>query len=376
MTLARLRTRVSPRRASRRLRPALLPIVQTAAAAVAAYYVALALPLSDRQPVFASIAAVICLGATYSRRGRRSVELIGGVVLGLTIADLLLAVIGTGPLQIGLMVVLAMGTAVILGGGELFVSEAAISALLLASLHSTGASFSPDRLIEGLTGGAVALVVGSFVLPPDPALIVARAAQRVFGNLGWTLEELAGALADGDQTRAAAVLQTARATDAHVAGLQDTVLTARETARLAPPRRSARDVVERYARTVPHVDHAVRNARVLARHGLRYSRTNLPAPEGLVDSVRDLAQAVWALAAAYEDPERGIEARGLALQAAGRAREAFEGEPDLGLTEIVGQIRSTAVDVARAAELATGAAEPVYEVPTEEMLAVPNAPAA
>ncbi|MEA2252926.1 MAG: hypothetical protein QOG70_3168, partial [Solirubrobacteraceae bacterium] len=70
------------------------------------------------------------------------------------------------------------------------------------------------------------------------------------------------------------------------------------------------------------------------------------------------------------------EARGRALQAAARAREAIEGEPDLGLTEIVGQNRSTAVDVARAAELATGAAEPVYEVPTEEMLAVPNAPAA
>jgi uncharacterized membrane protein YgaE (UPF0421/DUF939 family) len=376
MTIARLRARLSPRRASRRLRPALLPIVQTAAAAVAAYYIALALPLSDRQPVFASIAAVICLGASYSRRGRRSVELIGGVVLGLTIADLLLAVIGTGPLQIGLMVVLAMGTAVILGGGELFVSEAAISALLLASLHSTGASFSPDRLIEGLTGGAVALVVGSFVLPPDPALIVARAAQRVFGNLGWTLEELAGALAEGDQGRAAAVLETARETDAHVAGLQETVLTARETARMAPPRRSARDTVERYARTVSHLDHAVRNARVLARHGLRYSRTNLPAPEGLVASVRELAQAVWSLAAAYDDPARGVEARGLALEAASRAREAFEREPDLGLTELVAQVRSTAVDIARAAELATGAAEPVYDVPTEEMLAVSIAPAA
>ena len=57
-----------------------LPVVlQTAAAAVAAWYLALLLLPSPR-PAFASIAAVICLGATYGQRRREAAELVGGVV--------------------------------------------------------------------------------------------------------------------------------------------------------------------------------------------------------------------------------------------------------------------------------------------------------
>ena len=48
------------------------------------------------------------------------------------------------------MILLAMGVATVLGGGELFVNEAAISALLLASLERTSTSFSPDRIVEAL----------------------------------------------------------------------------------------------------------------------------------------------------------------------------------------------------------------------------------
>ena len=166
MTLRRLRSALAW--AAGRLRPRLLPILQTAAAAVAAYYLAQLLPLKDNRPVFASIAAVISLGASYQQRGRRAAELIAGVVLGLTVADLIIHAIGNGPLQIGLMIVLAMSAAVILGGGELLVSEAAVSALLLASIEPTNSGYSPDRFLEALTGGAVALAVGVALLPAGP----------------------------------------------------------------------------------------------------------------------------------------------------------------------------------------------------------------
>jgi len=88
--------------AAQRLRPRLLPIAHTAAAAVLAWYVALAI-VPDPRPSFASIAAVISVGATYGHRGRRAAELIGGVVLGLSVADLVVRLIGVGPLQMGLM---------------------------------------------------------------------------------------------------------------------------------------------------------------------------------------------------------------------------------------------------------------------------------
>jgi len=63
-----LSARLAPTDAARRLRPRLLPIAQTALAAVVAYYIAQLVPLDDPRPTFASIAAVICLSATYRSR--------------------------------------------------------------------------------------------------------------------------------------------------------------------------------------------------------------------------------------------------------------------------------------------------------------------
>jgi uncharacterized membrane protein YgaE (UPF0421/DUF939 family) len=366
------RLRSAPRWAADRLRPRLLPILQTAAAAVAAYYLATLLPIDDQRPVFASIAAVICLGVSYHQRGRRAAELIAGVVLGLTVADLILNAIGNGPLQIGLMIVLAMSAAVLLGGGELLISEAAVSALLLASIEPSNAGYSPDRFLEALTGGAVALAVGSLFFPPDPALIVGRAAQSVFRDLGETLEAVATALAEGDPERAEAALARARATDADLSAFEEAMSTGREMLRFGPPRRGARGLLDRYSRTAPHVDFAVRNTRVLARHALRYTRARLAAPDRLVDAVRELAHAVWSLAAAHDDPRTAAEARDGARSAAAHAREAFEQEPDLALTEIISQVRSAAVDVMRAAEVIAGVPHPADELPTEEMLASPR----
>src|SRR4029078_5053345 len=151
---------------------------------------------------FASIAAFIWVGATYGQRGARAAELIGGVVVGLSVADLIVRAIGFGPLQMGLMVVLAMSTAVVLGGGALLVTEAAVSALLLLAAMdpatvTVGPGLSPIRFAEARMGGGVALAVTSLFFPPDPALIVGRAVQAVFAELGRSLERIAGALRTG-----------------------------------------------------------------------------------------------------------------------------------------------------------------------------------
>src|ERR1700761_8598883 len=109
--------------ARRRLSPRLLAIVQTAAAATIAWYLA-TLVTSDRHPIFASIAAIVAIGASHGAHRQRALQLVGGVVVGLSVADLIIHLIGTGAPQIGIMVVLAMGTAVVLGGSEMVISEA------------------------------------------------------------------------------------------------------------------------------------------------------------------------------------------------------------------------------------------------------------
>src|SRR5215216_2255576 len=116
-----------------RLRGRMLPVVQNAIAAVTAWLLAVAL-LPDPRPAFAAIAAVIAVGVTHGERAGRALQLVGGVVLGITVASLLISLIGTGAWQIGILVVLAMATAMALGGGELLVTEAAVSAILLVAL--------------------------------------------------------------------------------------------------------------------------------------------------------------------------------------------------------------------------------------------------
>src|SRR5205085_8136490 len=151
--------------------------------------------------------------------------------------------------------------------------------------------------------------------------------------------------------------------------LEETLKAAVETARMSPMRRTARMQVQRYARALPQIDLMVRAQRDLARHGLRYCRSRLPAPELLHTAVRELSTAVWALAAAFDEQERAGEVRDRAVAAAAQARAAFEAEPDLVLTEIVGGVRTLAADVIRAAELASGTDGALEGSPTEELLA-------
>jgi uncharacterized membrane protein YgaE (UPF0421/DUF939 family) len=351
-----------------RLRIRAWPILQTAAAAVVSWYLAKLL-LPEEQPVFASIAAVVALGATYGQRSERAIELIGGVVIGIGVADLLVRVIGSGPAQIGLMVLLAMSAAVLLGGGPLLVTEAAVSAILLVVLEPTTTGLAPSRLIEAVVGGGVALGVSALAFPPDPVLPVSRSAQRIFGALGRTLEELATALADRDAARASAALEAAREIDDGVRALDEALALGQETARFSLARRSSRDDLERYSRSARHIDYAVRNTRVLARHVLRFLRSGSEAPPELADAVRDLGLAVWALAAELDDPARGSgRVRVHASRAAAGAIRSFESERDLGLAEIAAQVRSTAIDLTRAAEAGATSYGPAAETPTDELL--------
>jgi hypothetical protein len=149
-----------------------------------------------------------------------------------------------------------------------------------------------------------------------------------------------------------------------------------ETARFSPGRRSSRGELDRYARAARHIDFAVRNTRVLARHAVRYVRGGGSAPAALQEAIHDLGLAVWALAAELDHPTGNTDVRTLAARAASRATELFGENPELGLGEIVAQVRSTAIDLVRAAEAAAATGDQSGETPTEELLIQPPQAAA
>jgi hypothetical protein len=331
-----------------RLRSVWWQIVQTAVAAIVAWFLAV-LILGHERPAFAPIAAVISLGLAVGERSKRVVELTLGVALGVAIGDLLVSVIGVGAVQGGILVALAMAAAVLFGRGDLGVNEAAISAMILMiTFQPLVTGFPLDRVFEALIGGGTALVVNA-LLPINPERMVSTAAHPVFDESVAVLQETAAALDDGDFERVQNALMKARAIDARVSSFKEALSAGRETARAAPTRRRALVHLELYAAAADQIDLIVRYMRILARSALGVVRTGDPAPEPLAAALRELARAVEALAAYLETSEGPEEARWLALNAAGDAaallREREDLTKDMAISAFVDDVFSATYDL-------------------------------
>jgi hypothetical protein len=70
-------------------------------------------------------------------------------------------------------------------------------------------------------------------------------------------------------------------------------------------------------------------------------------PPEIADALRSLAEAVRALRSALDDPGRAAAVREPAVRAAGEATLVLERTGNLSVSVIVGQVRSTAVDLLR-----------------------------
>ena len=196
----------------------------------------------------------------------------------------------------------------------------------------------------------------ALLFSPDPNLPVSRAAQAVFGRLGRALEGTASALDDGDAAHAEQALEQARSIEGLLRELDAELATSRETVRTAPTRFGDREPIDRYDRTLEQIDLAVRNTRVLARHSLRAIRAG-ETPVELRDAVSDLAGSVWALAAAYDEPRARRRGARAGLRRRRRGDRAGRWAPGSPYAEVAAPVRSTAVDLMRAAELVAGAPE-------------------
>ena len=335
-------------RAFARLRVAFWPVVQTAVAATLAWYVA-TLVLGHERPFVAAIAAVISIGAVAGQTLRRAAEWIFGITVGLAVADLIMLAIGTGPVQTGVIVGLAMSAALLMRGSVGMVTEAGVSAVLVANLDPTTYGVSPDRFLEALVGGGVALAI-SAVFPSNPIARTRLATRSVLEDLATALRDAAAALIGGDLELAERALSEARRIDARVARLQEELDGGYQIARLSPPRRRHLGYLAYYATAADQLDLAVRDTRVLARAAVTLVREKGGAPGPLAEAILGLALAVEALAGYPEHSDRSIDdTRGFALGAAGEATSVLLSSNDLETSALVSQVRSTAIDLLRVA---------------------------
>lgn len=339
--------RVSSRGALVRLRENLWPVVQTAGAAALAWLLANNV-LGHANPVFAPVAAIVSLSATRGQRGRRAIELILGVAVGITAGDLLTGVIGVGVWQLGVIVALAMAAAISLGAGVLLLSEAGVSATLVATVQSTTHGFPPARLLDVLIGGTVALVFSQLLFPVHPVKLVRTAAEAMVCELADTLREIAQVIREHDTDGAQATLERARRISLAWARFEQALDTGGEAARFAPVRRGQRGPLGVY-RDIGHpLDLIAGDVGVLARAAVRALRFDDPIPPQLPAALANLAQATDALAARIGAVEEDPEISSPALQAVAAATELTPGAESTSVSLLVAYTQLTAADLLRA----------------------------
>ena len=350
------RSRQNARTRFDRVRIAFPLIAQSASAAAIAWYLAqhLGQAVSDHPPppIFAPVAAVVSLGAALGQRLRRTVELVLGVALGVGVGDLLIEAIGSGALQLALIVALAMTAAVLLDGGQLLVIQAATSSVLVATVVTPDGSVGGlDRFRDTLVGGGVGMLVALVLLPLNPLAVAQRAVAPVTSGLAAALDAVAAALRASDIDAGLAALTRTRSLDPAVTAMKTAVATSEEIARIAPMRWRTRDRFGVYSQAAPQLDYAVRNGRALARRATVLLRGDAAGPPELLDAIGALAAAARLVGDELGEAAGPNESRRGLVEAYALARGAHQPDSPVIVVILIAQVRSLAYDLLRATGL-------------------------
>ena len=334
------------RAALSRVRAGLTLALQAGVGAALAWFVAHDL-IGRPAPFFAPISAVITLASSVGQRARRTTELVIGVALGIGIGDLIIHVIGTGPWQIGLVVILAILVATGVGGGTPLVTQSASSAVLVATLtSSTGQPWS--RFLDALVGGGIGLTVMTVLLPLNPLTVVRRSADPALAALADGLHEISSAMTVRDGDRITAALAELRAAENTFTNFASAVTAARENVAFAPARWHTRGALAQYVLGAPHMTYALRNVRVMSRRVKTALDDDEAVPDSLPAAIGLLGDAVGLLKQEWAKGAEPLATRERALSAAREAMRGYDGGVGFSGGVVVAQVRTTVTDLLRA----------------------------
>lgn len=338
---ALLRSRTSGRARIRRLQSKRWQVGQCAVAAAVAWLIAADL-FGHPTPFFAPVAAVVALGTSYGQRLRRVAEVTVGVAVGVFLADLLVVLLGSGWWQIGLIVALSMSAALLLDAGQLFVTQAAVQSVVVASLvPDPGDAFL--RWTDAVIGGVVALVAAT-VVPAAPLRRPREQAAVVMRKIGGLLRAAGEVMDDGEADRAMALLADARSTDHLIRELQDAADEGLSVVDSSPFRVRHKDNLRRMVDLVDPLDRALRSTRVLVRQTAVAAYFRRPVPKSYSLLALDLADAADAVAEELAENRMAVAARS-ALLAVGEATGQVERSEVLAAEAVLAQLRSVVVDL-------------------------------
>ncbi|GLZ54160.1 FUSC family protein [Actinomycetospora sp. NBRC 106378] len=332
-----------PGRAWERVRQAWVRIALDGATAIAAFVLA-QLILRQPAPIFAPIAAVVCLTDAPAARGPRALRLLLGVVAGVVVGELAKVVLGSGWLQVGAAVVVAMLVVSLGSINPLALLQSGIAALLVVGIGSSQAGWT--RLASALIGGALALVVSQVLVSPSPTRQFGDAAATALRRLADGLHDVGSGLRSGSPDALREAAEGLRGGHEDVAALLDARTTSDRLARTTLRGRRERPALAAMQRRYEGLEYVHAGSVLLARTAAEVVDRGDDVPARLVDGVEEIAAVVGALA----DHPRDVDPR--AEEGPRSAHEVAEGlagtDPeswDSGAARLATQLHLLAQDV-------------------------------
>jgi uncharacterized membrane protein YgaE (UPF0421/DUF939 family) len=327
-------------RAAERIRTYAWPLLQQAVAAAVAWVIAVHIG-HHGHPFFAPIAAVVSLNAPLGERGGNTLRLLQGVVIGILVGELAVGTLGstTGALLLGIWVSTLIARA--LGGTGVSVAQAAAAAILTIAIAD--GHVGPDRLIDALIGGGVALVFSQIFFPPEPVRLLRHAEREAVNGVADALDLTANAIEDDDPALRERALDGVRRIRDQTA---DLARTRRASPRVASrsTTRSQLDPVVEETENAGQLDLLASSSVAVIRGAAAGDRDGIKL---VAPSIRQLASVLRRLARDPGDRNNRQQAADSALnvarelQADGRVRAPALGS---GLAAMIASVRAVAAD--------------------------------
>lgn len=332
------------RQGVRRVRGSLVPIVQASVAAALAWVIAEQV-LGREGPLFAPIAAWVCLGFKVDRVPRKVAELGIGATVGVLIGEAFALTAGSGWWQI--MVALFCGAVVgrFLDRGDLTTIQGGVNAVVVVAMSWWQALQGgvAGRWQDAIVGAGVAFVI-AVLLPRHPTVRPRRYAASTLTEFATYLEMLGRGLTTGDLELLADARGQRQAVASVTTAWEETLTTAREVVAVNPSLWRQRAEVAELSRLFRLTQRAQRSAHMLGRQGFSMAEEvgHLPQIGG---PLLEASRATHALAGAVGEWRRPDAARAIALQLAAAAAPHHVTGPDWRPVALMSLVRSLVVDL-------------------------------
>ncbi len=356
-----------------RVRKRLFRILQVAVGAGMAFWAAQSL-MGHPAPFFAPITVIIILGLSGGDRIRRALELSFGVVVGVGLGDLLVHYTPDGQWKIPLIVGISLVVASFLSKSPLVSNQAAIGAILIATILPPGtAGGGPDRMLDAFVGASIGLLTLA-LLPSSPLSSGRQEVSKLLGIGSSVLDDVAVALDTRDAYVLDKALDALRDTQNDINNMLSAAKVGRELTVLSPLLWGARRQVRSLERILPAVESLIRNSRVLARRAQVLCRDRDEVSTRLINIVDELADIAASLADVFDVHTPSNEAQDIPdlvrrLQVIGSrtGMDAVSENAVLSEYVILAQARSITVDLFEVCgwsrQSATSALTPTSQTP-------------